>query len=33
MLGAGFGNDDLGQTLINVHAEIFILCCLIMYDK
>jgi len=32
-LGAGFGSDDLGETLINVHAKILLLCCLIMYDK
>ena len=33
MLGVGFGSNELGETLINVHAEILLLCCLIMYDK
>ena len=31
-LGAGLGNDDLGETLVNVLKDMLFLCCVIMYD-
>jgi hypothetical protein len=33
ILGVGFGSDELGEILVNVHLEMLLLYCLIMYDE
>jgi hypothetical protein len=33
ILGVGFGSDELGEILVNVHLEMLLLYCLIMYEE